>query len=800
MEAKATMESGRAQRWWNVAWAVCAVLVMAQTVQQHFGLGLTVKLTMETKKISKEADVYEWRLLHRYRNPMMTYRAVLLEDGWPLQRAERASEVLERKNGWFNIYRDLARFVPVDGSDPRTNGRKYEMQVPKQYEGREIWVPWLVLLVLSFKVKRPERMGAWQLKAPSTTMVFAVALGIALVRVWSAGLYSDGVFAVGGQPESDASGWYQHGQGLSEGWGITTGFSGQRPFYGVMLSPLFQLPGDPMTWIKLLHVLLWAAAAAGLYALGVALSGPAVGLASAFALMTGEIHLQHVLAVLTENPGLSLAILATLAMWLGFVQKKWSLIGVSGLLMGFGNLAAGATLFAIPMLAFLVLGFSWLRLGFRQAVVWSAVFTVGVSAVFLPWMIRQHFVMGTFTPSTNSATLLRGGADPVHKRMWPGMHEEAVEKGGVAPDDEAGGYRYHMAIYRQLVKEDPARYVKQVFDAWWNCFPYFKLIDPGFRLAGLLLLAVCGLGAVWRSGRVTGLVVAMLLGLGWLALDRWMTLGVLAVSLGIVSWHCRRDDRLWLVIMLVLNLAAGTILAGMAGNQTTGRMWQVLDWAVILLVFSALVVLWEGVTHLLGRLRGADCTPSVEAASTDPQWAVWPVWTMWAGLVCTVFAVTMTVVGPGRGSVMRLSPQEAEETLQKVRSQHPNESVHSRSDLAVDVIRLGHRRYLQPAGYDTAHWMSHYGRRPFDRWVMSPERADVHASPDKRTFGPTQGRGELGGIAADQTVIWVAAKARQVYGLNGSAYTSSDGVAAIPITDGRPDWSRVVWLEPCDAQ
>lgn len=800
MGLKAFFDSEGGRRWCRVAWVLCAAYVVFQTVQQYYGAGLKVRLPMEVRKMSKDGDMYEWRLQHRYRNPLMVHRAVLLEDGWPLQRAERVTQVMERKNGWFNIYRDLARWVPVDGSDPRTNGRKYEMEVPRQYEGRELWLPWVLLVALSLTLKGGKDRAPGGLSPRAALGLVAVtSLVVAAWRVWAAGLFSDGVFSVGGQPESDASAWYQHAQGLAEGWGITTGFSGQRPFYSVLMVPLFLLPGDPMMWIRGLHIVLWAMAAVGVYALGVTLRGPLLGVCCAAALLLGETHLTHVLAVLTENPGLSLSILATLALWLGLSRGRVLLLGVSGLLMGFANLAAGATLLSLPGLAITVLLFGWRRERFQTGLRWSVVFTLSVSAVFLPWMIRQKMVMNTFSPSTNSATLLRGGADPVHKQMWPGMHDEPAAA-GIARDDEAASYAYHMKLYRELVREDPVRYVKQVGEAWLECFSFFRISDPGLRLAGLMLLGVLGLRAVWREGHVAGLLVAMGLAFGWLQLERpvagWVLLGSLLVMLATY----RKDLRLWLLVILMLNLAGGTVLAGMSGNQTASRLWQVIDWAVFLILLGALGVVWEALSRRI-RLGGRSAAAEPPPESEELPWVGGlTVGAAAVGVACSLLAVGLTLAGPGKADVETLTEAQQQELVAKVKAEHPKPEVRARTDLSAAVIRLGHRRYLQPAGYDTAHWMTHFGRRSFDRWVLSPERADRHVPPDNRSFGAAQARGNLEAFAADEVLVWISAPAPQQDRLSGTRYTSADGVAAVPWTNGKADWSRAVWLEPCDVK
>jgi hypothetical protein len=795
MDLKAMMESTGGQRWWNLVWLLCAAYVVFQTVQQHYGLGLTRTLPMEVRKIdrSEGGEVYEWRLPHRYRNTLMTHRAVLLEDGWPLQRAERVKDLLESGPGWFNIFRDLTRFLPSDQSDPRSNGRRYEMVVPRQYEGREIWVPWLALLLLSLKVRGG---NTFQLSAFSNAriamLVFVAALLVGGLRMGQVGLYSDGVFNVGGQPESDASAWYHHAQGLAEGWGITTGFSGQRPMYGVLLAPLFWLPGAPMFWIKTLNLLLWATATLGVFLLGRWLQGTLVGLVCAVALLAGETHLPHVLGVLTENPGLGLGVMSLLTLWVAVRRKNLWLIIASGLLTGLTNLASGATMLTLPLVALWLLLAGKRFASWRTAWLWAVTFTLAVSAVLIPWMLRQKMVLGTFSPSLNSGMLLRGGADPVHKRMWHGMMDEPFKKEGILRSDEAGQYEFHMRMFRELVTEDPMRYVKQVLAAWWESFTFLRIDDPGARLAALVLLLSCGLHQAWRSRRILPLVIALGLGLLFLEASRpvagWC---VLAASLVCIAVHWRRASG-WLVVLILIHLMMGTLLSAMAGNQTGSRMWQVLDWTAFLMIYAALHSIWR----LLSQVSEVTREASIEDTSATESAAAWG-WVGY-GTFSVLFCLLMMAVGPLAPAQTAVAAEVKQTALDRVKAGHPDVVMRSRQDLNVDVIRLGHRYHLQPAGYDTGHWRSHYRRRGVDRWVLLPERADVKGAPDQRVFMPTQFQGDLTGINAGTTLLLVSARAPQTSGIGEGAYHTAEGLALVPLENDEPQWQQWRWLKPVD--
>jgi hypothetical protein len=795
MSVKATFESWGALRWWRLAWLVVALIVTAQTIQQHFGLGWMVKLEVDKRRITKDGDVYEWRIQHRYRNHAMEHRMWLLEDGVKLQRAEKASAMAHLKDGWFNYYREVVKFVPRDGSDPRTNNHRYQALALKQWEGRELWLPWLVLLALSWKISR----GSSGLSLPSWRVrhellwVFLIALGIGAIRVFGAGLYSDGTFTLGGQPESDASGWYNMAWGLAEGWGITTEFNGQRPFYSVMMAPFFWLPGDPMEWLRGMNTMLWALAAVVVYALGKALAGRWVAVVGALVVMIGEKHIAHVMGVLTESPGLGLGAVAVLAAWYAVKrQSLWASL-VAGGLYGFANMTAGTTLLGLPALAFFFLAVGWIKKGWKHSLWIAGVFTVGASMVWLPWLLRQKVVMGIATPSTNGATLMRGGADPVHKRMWPGMDDEARQKGNIARSDAAGLYRYHMAEFKKIVAEDPVRYIKQVAVAWWECFEYARITDEGVRLGGLLLLVILGLGSVWKRGDVSGLLIALALGPPWMLLPRQAVLPLMVVSALVMLWHVRKDDRLYLVLLLLVNLGSATFLAALSGNQTATRLWQGMDWALWLLVMASLECLWLTLTAWLGRWtkRVPDSVHTEDLADKDLRWATASLWTC---VVMTVLCLASTAWGPRSVASTSLSKEIQDNALAKVRAEHPDTSVRTETTMQVLHLRMTHRRFLQPAGYDTGFWLRHYGRMPVTRWQWMPESADKNTSPDLRTAGYFQAGGDLDTIEPGQELLTVSRRRDYPSRLGGPKYTAHDTLAAIPLRDGVPEWKKVIWF------
>jgi hypothetical protein len=82
-------------------------------------------------------------------------------------------------------------------------------------------------------------------------------------------------------------------------------------------------------------------------------------------------------------------------------------------------------------------------------------------------MIRQKVVLGTFSPSLNSGSLLRSGADPTID--WADVHHDPQLTGGIAPDDYAGANEHHMKHFKRIVASDPAGYAQRVLAQWKDC-------------------------------------------------------------------------------------------------------------------------------------------------------------------------------------------------------------------------------------------------------------------------------------------------------------------------------------------
>lgn len=801
MATKATVESRVVHQVWLGIWLVLAAYVTFQTLQQHFGFGLTKTLILEPQKIVKDGDTYSWKLPHRYRNPLMYSRVQLLEDGQPFSRVDRLNSLIEHGAGWFLVANIQVKFLVSAGENPQTNGRRYEVVMPVQYEGMELWVPWLALLGASWMVARRGLSWPLRLHAPrhELALVFLLSLVVTSWRVHQLGVYSDGSFNVCGEPQSDAAGWFMMAQGIAEGWGITGEFSGQRPIYGAMIAPLYFLPGDPLTWFLGFNVVLLGVAAVAVYALASLLSGRLLATVATAAVVVGDNHLVHIMNVSTETAGLALGLVSALALALALRDDRRWYYAVGGLLVGLANLASGATMLSIPALAFLVLAGSWVKGGLRHALASSAIFTVGVSLVFLPWMIRQKVVVGTFSPSLNSGTLLRSGADP--RISWADIHHDAQQTGGVAVGDLAGANAHHMKHFRQLVAADPIGYVQRVLAQWVQSFQYFKVNDPGFRAAGFVLLLLLALLAVIQRRNVAGLVVALALGTLWYQLERQQSLFIAVLGYLALIWHFRRTADRWLVPLMLLHLGSATFLVGgMAANQTISRTWQVVGWSLQLPALASLGLLWAWLSSAAERLQPWCRGHAVEDGPESGGLLRGTNTLIMATTTYCLFAITISMaavlLGPDKRGKVTIHPAVLEQALAHVAQHYPGGPVSS-ARLNIKPVRLGYRQHFQPAGHDPASWLSHLKKAAFDRWFYSLEAADIAAPPDQRFYGYGQTAVQPRSIAPNEAVLWVSEPQIHRSSIDGSSYTVHNGLAIVPLNRGEPDLSGIQWLKPC---
>jgi hypothetical protein len=277
--------------------------------------------------------------------------------------------------------------------------------------------------------------------------------------------------------------------------------------------------------------------------------------------------------------------------------------------------------------------------------------------------------------------------------------------------------------------------------------------------------------------------------------DRHLTLPILGAAAVILCIRFWRDERLWLLALVLTHLLTASVLWALAGNQTNARIWQTVDWTAILLLLAALYTTWEWLSFVLKKAmrQSSRAEPDPGVESNDVSAVLVHAWVA-ACVMVTGLVITRTTFGPSTSTVITESPTAKIDVLAKVRKEHPDETVRTRADLIAAFARTTHRRVLLPAGFDSAHFLGHYRRKSYDRWVLTPERADVDSAPCDRGLPHAEANGQLERLEPLEPLVWVTLPKTAISGLSGEPYLYEQAVAAVPLKAGLPDWDRLVWF------
>jgi 4-amino-4-deoxy-L-arabinose transferase-like glycosyltransferase len=711
------------------AWllAVPFVLMLAQ---QHFGLGITRSFVAAPERVRQDEGCFRWALPEDYRVPLMDSRGELTEDGEAVfNRAAKPSEAKRLGASWWNIHAGALRFMPPDGTDPRTNGRRYEVTLPARVEPPMLWgLAALLVACLMLRARSgrpPEPSGRRVPLLAQCGLVFAVTLAALCARVLVMRDYCDPTFVMKDFADSDAGGWHEMGVLLSEGHPLSlSGFSGQRPMHGVMLAGVMAVFGEHTLVARLMNCVLFAIAASGVWCLGVLLRSRWVALALVAVVAWHQDRLGILHAVLTENSGLAFAVAAMLVTWAAVweLSPRWSLL--AGITHGLGVLASGMTLFALPFYTLIVLANPLARRApWRVAVLMVVMFVTGVSAVFLPWMTRQKMAFGKFTLSLNTGEVLAGAASP-EGRLSPALLAEAGPYGKNITDP-GERYAYFAGRFKEMVAADPGAYLRHVGRSFLAAFEHVQVEDPVLVLAGVLVALLPAVAAGFRGAGGWHLLAALAVMAAWSHI-RCEHVFPATVALGFFAWRRARWPEERLALALVFATIAGlAILGGLTGNQVTRRSWTTADWAVAAVLMLGLVRLVEAgggflraVAARTGALRpfaGAAVPPEPRgAADAPPVLRLLAVVLAGFALASLGFVLARSAGGPAE-PFPGLAEFDARAAGAALLARHPDLAG---QDAGRFVFRAGAFTGMKAAMRKweaTGNWMPHCQPRPFPR-------------------------------------------------------------------------------------
>jgi hypothetical protein len=697
-----------------------ALLLMV--LQQFYGLPLETRVTIgpadKIGLINRETGCYRWRLPEKLNRGLNHTRAVLLENGRPLSRVMHVAAAENQSGAHFMVRGAVVRFAAGDGSDPRTNGRHYEVILP-----RPVRAHWMLacglLLALALPLGLPV-LRVW-LKAGFGLVhrlpVWLVAALVMLAVTEDLLVNEDrskGAFLVKGLPESDAQGWFKFATGLHDGRTVTDGFANQRPLYAVLLAA-FMLPlGGSLVAAKVLNVLLLGVTAGSVFALARLLRCPWAGLAAVLFLGFSQDHLHQWHTVQTENPGLAFAAVAALALVHGMLRQSARSCLLAGLLSGLGNVAAGHVLMALPLVAVvLTLPLLRARSQWRRQGLMLVAFVCGASAMLLPWMALQKYRHGVLTITMNSSELLAGTADPKHGKLTAEILGEA-EALGFGLEDMSARFAYFIGRFQRDVSADPARFARHVLTQCWLSLEYLEMEDALLQTLLVLAVLLAGAAAAWRWGAPQPLLAAaalvFLLADKELVFPGWM---LLVLGFGLVLTAKTREARLVLLV-LVLMLAGAMVVDGLAGNVATRRFWLATDWMLVLPALGGIAGWMELICQGLSRvpvlglgMRLSDSPAAAETPAHDLAFLRWAGWGMVGlSLLASVVVLIRLSLGP------RVFFDPAQIASQPMPALPKGQSVF--------LLRFDDHVMHLTRDEDVEHWLPHYQPTSEARWLAMP--------------------------------------------------------------------------------
>lgn len=710
---------------WQVL-ALVSLLGTAGLLTQHFA-GYPFETTLKVGPADritpyKEATgTYRWRLPSRYNNLVMDYRAEMLEDGRPMSKCLRSADVADVQATHYYIHNSAFIFGTGDGSDVRKNGHRYEVKVPAAVRSEWLIIA-LGLLALSATMwSRLATRRSLLTHLPSLAarvpvwVVAAAVLGLCVVDlVWNNDR-SFGPMLVKGLPESDSAGWRELGDRLAEGRGLDNFFGAQRPFYAIYLAALTLVGGPALILAKSFNALLAALAAAGVFLMGRAMRCAWAGLGTAAYLALAEDHRHTIQTMLTENPGTALGVLAALTLvWALWKRSVWA-CALAGVITGLCSLSSGELILAVPLSAVLIACLGLFRfLPWKRSLVLLAVFTVGTSALLLPWMGVQKARHGLFTLTMNTPELLSGGADPVHGKLDRALHAEANAL-GFSTANVVGRYHYFAERYASYVKADPAGYVWRVLNASRESLSDLRANDPMIRL--LLPLAVLGAGLLgtlrWRAPQPLLLATGLLLFL-FNEDDPWPApwLSLLILPLIFKRWKGRRLLALCMVLITVLSCM---LLCGLSGNVASRRFWNVADWGLVLLWLAGSATLLQLIFAGVARvpLLGWGMSQKGTAARIRPASGGRMRECMPTAMVVAAFSLitlVMVLVRHRTGPQPEYSSAAVAAVLQSAPKGELQSQLVKFDDYVISLGRWEH----------AAHWRPYYYAARESRWLARP--------------------------------------------------------------------------------
>ena len=774
------------------------ILALAQAESGRY-FSKTVSLESALKKAEASGEFgYRLTLPKRFRDdPRVAEQAMVLEDGEPLPlKIEKIKHVSEKGRGRYRITQRTIYLSPPDNSDPRENGRRYELQAPRTLRPPVFWLPLALLAAAMFYLQRygAPTLPNWHAHPwVEPGLVLAASFGTMFWALGHFSAHSDGWLIVNGTPFSDGQGWVELGKSLAEGRGFSGPFEAHRGGYPILLGGFFSLTGTSSVLVaKLFNALMLALGATAIYCLVRSAFGRGLAVVTLAGLLLGTRFGVLAQMTLTEPTGFALAAIGLHQLYRACQHPALWRFLIVGVFLGLSNLVRPFTLLALPLFGAIILWIAWRdRWGWRRFATLGAAYVGGAMLILAPWMLRQKLTWGVTTIDLNSAVMIYGAAAPPgegEKRMLAARHYEDGDRAGIPRGEHGARYHFFMGRYKEIVAADPGGYFAFVAGRLVDFFTLPGFADGHVRQQlGVVFFLACTWLA-WRR-RIPPLV---LLAGGWplIADGLGACPAALVVTIATALGFAFNPGRARLAIaILAATLAGAGILNALVGNFALNRGTVFIEWIVVLLVSAGIL----GLARLAAG--GVDQTP----AGTEPTGGRFSDAYPLAVLGVLVAAMLALVI---RAGVTRSPDLDAwaipagiaSEARSEIGERHP---AVPGDELFVGRVQLGEYRWLIRHDQDLGHWARTFEPRPFERTVAMPLAGYHEGSLMSRTLTVNLPGDQLG-LDGSRDFLLVGMRNLDEQAELGHGKLIIEALALIPYNPASPelDTGAAIYFQP----
>lgn len=610
--------------------AVLLLIGVVYDVNRERGLRVTVPLPLGQVRQEEGKAFFAWLGLGRSDASDGPSTLELLEDGRPLGPAHTGhADVRRLGGGRFSHWYEAVLFSTSDDSDPRTNGRRYEVRLVA--EATPLLALWPLALLLNLT-----RWGAALRRAATTRpwRLVAILLGVALVQRLIAviALHDATVpwYLVKGVPYSDARDWEVHAQHLAEGdwrWLGDSYWRAMRPLYWLVLGAVYAWTGPAVAVAHALNVLLSLAAVGLLFEALRRVAPLPVALVASFGVALSGCDADGVVWTMSEPLGACLSTAALWALVLGATgdgatrpAPRLGWFALAGALLALSNLARPFTLVAavtVPPALLLLRG--WSR---RDALLAGAAFAIAVVLTLAPWLVAQRVRHGLWSLSGNTAEILYSSTAPEHDGLWvPAVSRMVPLDVPIAERAE-----FYVTRARRQLAAEPAWFVRRTVRALVDGVTLEREVVA--RRGRLVLVCAFLLLAPPVTRRATWMVavVAALLLPGWALL-----------AVGVVSALVRRGPLSLFAVVHASTLVAAALLR----VSHYHRLMHALEGT------GAALELW-GAWWLLSLAAGPAAERAAWSGVQPPSWGRTAAPLRWAAVATVAILVSGVALGASR--------------------------------------------------------------------------------------------------------------------------------------------------------